>query len=111
MELYIGGYGSGKYECVESLVSEVKIWKDFHLFVREELKAGKSPELLKKEIFEIIGKNPEIVIVSDEIGNGIVPSDIFERMYREETGRLLCAIAEKAQKVVRIVCGLPQRIK
>lgn len=111
MELYIGGYGTGKYECIESLAPGAEIWKDFHLFVREELKSGKNPELLKKEVFEIIEKEPDIVIVSDEIGNGIVPADQFERLYREETGRLLCAVADKAEKVVRIVCGLPQRIK
>ena len=43
--------------------------------------------------------------------NGIVPIDSFEREYRERTGRILVKLAEQADEVVRVVCGIGQRIK
>ena len=56
-------------------------------------------------------KHPDTVIICDEVGNGIVPLDSFEREYRERLGRLLCEIAAKAERVERVVCGIGQRIK
>ncbi|MBQ9827596.1 MAG: bifunctional adenosylcobinamide kinase/adenosylcobinamide-phosphate guanylyltransferase [Lachnospiraceae bacterium] len=51
------------------------------------------------------------VVVCSETGCGIVPLDKKERLAREATGRLMCALAEKAGRVVRMVCGIPQVIK
>ena len=51
------------------------------------------------------------MIISDEIGNGIVPVDAFERDYRERTGRMLITLASQADEVVRVICGIGQKIK
>ena len=58
-----------------------------------------------------IRDSPDCIIISDEIGNGIVPMEHEEREYRELTGRLLCELANKADRVERIVCGIGERIK
>lgn len=55
--------------------------------------------------------NEERILVTDEIGCGIVPEDPFERIYREETGRICCQLAAEARQVWRVCCGLGQRIK
>lgn len=34
-----------------------------------------------------------------------------ERIYREKTGRLQCMLAQKADEVIRVICGVGQRIK
>ena len=68
----------------------------------------KNPE---EEIKEFIRDNDNCVIISDEIGNGIVPMDKKEREYRERTGRILAEIAKMADEVVRVVCGIEQKIK
>ena len=65
----------------------------------------------KEEILSFIEENKECIIICDEIGNGIVPLDAFEREYREHTGRILIELAGKADEVVRIICGIQQRIK
>lgn len=57
-------------------------------------------ELLKKE-----------VVVCDEVGSGVIPIDRTQRLGREATGRLCCRLAERAEKVVRLVCGIPTVIK
>ena len=56
-------------------------------------------------------KEPDCILISDEIGNGIVPIDAFERQYREKTGRILIEAAKKADKVVRVICGVRQILK
>lgn len=51
------------------------------------------------------------IIISDEIGCGVVPVSKEERQIREETGRLLCKISAQADQVFRIMCGIPIQIK
>lgn len=80
----------------------------FHGWVRECLLRGGCPE---EEISAFTDKYPQCILISDEIGSGIVPIDGFEREYRERTGRLLVALAAKAEEVVRVICGIGQKIK
>ncbi len=111
MELVIGGSFQGKYEWVLSRHEEKNIWNEFHLFVKRNLACGKSAGEIKTEVENRINENPGLVIISDEIGCGIVPVTEADRNYRELTGRLLCGIAEKAESVYRMTCGVVQKIK
>lgn len=80
----------------------------FQKYIRRILKEGQSTEALFKKLTE---NNKDIVIVTDEIGYGIVPIDAFERKYREETGRLCTKLAGFSKEVYRVVCGIATRIK
>ncbi|MBR6408255.1 MAG: bifunctional adenosylcobinamide kinase/adenosylcobinamide-phosphate guanylyltransferase [Clostridia bacterium] len=51
------------------------------------------------------------VIIATEIGGGIVPVDEGQREARDKAGRLSCMLAERAETVVRIFCGLPMVLK
>ena len=51
-------------------------------------------------------KCPDIVIVTQEIGYGLVPIDAFERRYRELTGRICTVLAANSDQVDRVVCGI-----
>ena len=51
------------------------------------------------------------IVISSETGGGIVPIDPAERKAREAAGRLSCLLAQRAETVVRVVCGLPQVLK
>lgn len=127
MKLVIGGYVQGKLNYVlqkhdldESLVfdgrlpnsgealEKVVIINHFHNWVRASLLKGENPEEM---IMQFLENCPECIVISDEIGNGIVPVDAFEREYREQTGRLLIEIAAKAEEVERVICGIGQKIK
>ena len=80
----------------------------FHSFTRRWLLEGRTKEAL----LTILGKNENLqLLISDEIGYGLVPIDDFEREYREFHGRVMTELAEKADCVERVVCGIPQRIK
>ena len=51
------------------------------------------------------------VVVATETGGGVVPADPDERAAREAAGRLACLLAERADTVVRVFCGLPMTLK
>ena len=51
------------------------------------------------------------VVIATEIGGGVVPMDAGERAAREAAGRLACLLAERADTVVRVFCGIPMALK
>ncbi|PZN93513.1 MAG: bifunctional adenosylcobinamide kinase/adenosylcobinamide-phosphate guanylyltransferase [Hyphomicrobiales bacterium] len=52
-----------------------------------------------------------IVLVSNEVGLGIVPDNALARRFRDEAGRLHQAVAARAGRVVFMVAGLPMQVK
>ena len=138
MDLIIGGYAQNKTEYAKKEYSDAILYENLdinriiinlkeensarniiinnlQLVIKELLSAGmKSEEVwqeIKNRILKLEGHGANLILISDEIGGGIVPMDAFDREWREVTGRILCRLAEQAQKVVRIVMGLPQIIK
>lgn len=79
-----------------------------HRYIREQLRQGTDPEAL---IEKFRRDHPDCILICDEIGNGIVPLEAEERIYRERTGRVLEGLAAQAEEVVRVVCGIGQKIK
>ena len=140
MELYIGGFAQGKLEyvkcrynenqkteklfvkvidCVDSHYKkmlletecDILILNHLHLWVRDLLDEGMEEEKIQTTILSWIKSNPDAIIICDELGNGIVPIKKQERVWREQTGRLMIELAKQAERVERILCGLGQRLK
>lgn len=57
------------------------------------------------------GNCGEIILVTNEVGWGIIPSDAATRRYRDWAGRLNQHIGKIASEVYLCVCGIPMRIK
>lgn len=51
------------------------------------------------------------IIVSNEVGQGIVPDNAMARAFREAQGRLNIALAAEAELAVQVIAGLPQVLK
>jgi len=66
---------------------------------------------IQERIRALAAQNPDVILITDEIGCGIIPMNAFERRYREEAGRLSCALAAEAEEVVRVVCGVAVKLK
>lgn len=64
-----------------------------------------------KFVKRLSAQNPDIIIVSNELGCGVVPMDKKDRLWREAVGRICTCIAAEADEVVRVVCGVGVRIK
>lgn len=108
MVLIIGGACQGKTAYAREQFGDYTLIDDYHLKVKEQLKAGLDPLTEAQRLCE--GKE-ELVVVSNEIGCGLVPVDAFEREYREQSGRVNCYFAGKAGQVIRVICGIGTRIK
>lgn len=69
----------------------------------------------KVELYQIVDKlideNNNCIVISTEIGCGLVPIDQFEREYREIVGRMCCKIAKSSSKVYRVQCGIATKIQ
>jgi adenosylcobinamide kinase / adenosylcobinamide-phosphate guanylyltransferase len=59
----------------------------------------------------LAGSKGHVVIVSNEVGLGIVPDNALARRFRDEAGRANQAIADMADEVVFIAAGLPVVLK
>lgn len=53
----------------------------------------------------------ELVIVSNEVGMGIVPLGAVSRWFADEAGRLNQAVAARCERVVLVAAGLPLKLK
>ena len=53
----------------------------------------------------------EAVLIGDDIFCGVVPIDVTERAWREESGRFYGRISKRSDKVWRLFCGLPLELK
>ena len=119
MRMIIGGAFQGKMEYAQKEYPGIR-WVDgaacseeellqcegvyhFHLYIRKSMEKYEEMRLFADRI---IRENPQIVIITDEIGYGLVPIDAFERRYREETGRICTRLAAFSERVDRVVCGL-----
>lgn len=80
---------------------------DFQEYIRRRMQAEDAGSLTG----ELTGRNPDIVIVSNEIGYGLVPVEEFERAYREQVGRTCTELAAFSDVVVRVVMGIGNYIK
>ena len=66
----------------------------------QNLPEAKLEDLLQKE-----------VVICNEVGCGPVPVDAAVRAAREKTGRLCIELAKRADRVIRVVCGVGQVLK
>ncbi len=53
----------------------------------------------------------KVILVSNEVGMGIVPLGAINRQFQDEQGRLNQAVAQIADEVVFVAAGLPLKLK
>lgn len=61
--------------------------------------------------FELPSLRADAVVICTDVSCGVVPMDRVQRLWREEVGRTVCALARRADSVTRVFCGLPLRLK
>lgn len=128
MILVVGGEGSGKRTFIESLgytESDIAdaVLDDRPVLVHLERLVARAaqgvaadangglaavPNVAEELAEQLAGRE---VVACNEVGSGIVPVERKEMAVREVTGRLCILLAQRADVVVRMVCGIPQVIK
>ena len=108
MKIYIGGAHQGQAELAAHENPGADLIRDFHIMVRQWLETGKDPGKCAEDLMAAKGN---AVVVSDELGSGIVPMAPFDRAWREAHGRTMCRLSQFSESVTRVTCGIGVRIK
>ena len=126
MRLIIGGYAQGrlsycrrKYGVTDADIwdaacSPLAQWQGQRVIIHAaalaaaRLKQGKEPA---QEVQFPFFQQKELLVISQEMGCGLVPVSPEERALREAVGRMNCALAEQAESVERVCCGLGMYLK
>lgn len=73
---------------------------------------GISWEVEREKLLEMLPKlQGEIILVSNEVGMGIVPLGEINRRFQDEQGRLNQVVASVADTVTFVTAGLPLKLK
>jgi len=74
--------------------------------------AGRKVEAESARLLEALpGLAGPVVLVSNEVGQGVVPDNAMARQFVDHAGFLHQGIAEQADAVVFMTAGLPHRLK
>ncbi|NMY68991.1 bifunctional adenosylcobinamide kinase/adenosylcobinamide-phosphate guanylyltransferase [Pseudomonas sp. WS 5414] len=97
---------AGTGRCL--LVDCLTLWLTNLLMLEDEQRLVLEREALLQCVATLPG---EIIFVSNETGMGVVPLGELTRRYVDEAGWLHQALAERCQRVVLAVAGLPLTLK
>ena len=122
MIFVIGPLFSGKQDYImqalgwsetDFLEKAVRDVQDLAAEAAEAVEASHSPlDDLQEKLRSLADRlSQKEVIIATETGCGVIPLDPQERRDREAAGRLSCLLAERAETVVRVCCGIPQVLK
>lgn len=89
-------------DCLTLLVSNLML---------ENFKESVIQNKIKKMLDELSGIKAQAIIVSNEVGLGIVPENKLARYFRDVAGRANQLVAKESEEVFFLVAGLPWRIK
>jgi len=99
------------FDCLSILTSNVLLTLDENVREAEAFEALCTQEL--DELFQLIESTPQTrwIIVSNEVGMGVVPAYKLGRTYRDLLGRANQAVAAHAAEVIFMIAGLPLILK
>ncbi len=123
LERETGRGGLVLLDCLTLLVSnliladlerEGAVRRGEDIFADEELleAAGRRALDYINELAPVAAKCPaDVIVVTNEVGMGVVPNYPLGRVFRDYSGRANQAMAAAADQVWLVVCGIPQRFK
>ena len=85
----------------KKIIYEIDKW--ILAMVKDDMNVGAN-------IKELIAENKNAVVICNDISSGIVPVDPVMRKWRDEVGRAMALLAKVSDEVIRLFCGIPQRI-
>ena len=90
------------------LVDCLTLWLTNLLMLEDDMRLAMQRDAFLETLAELPGR---IILVSNETGLGVVPLGELTRRYVDEAGWLHQAVAERAERVVFTVAGLPMLLK
>ena len=126
MKLILGGYANGRTayamqnyqltesDCFDAAAEPLARWNGQRLILHAEqlvnlwLEQGKKP---CTEILPWLERWQNAVLITQEVGCGLVPVTPQQRQRREAVGHFNRLLAECAETVERVCCGLGMQLK
>lgn len=82
------------------------------LWLTNQLLAEADLETVSGPFVDLLSETPHrVVVVSNEVGQGIVPENAMSRQFREAQGHLNQRLAARSDLVVNVIAGLPVVLK
>lgn len=106
-------------DCLTNMITNIIFenhnidWDNFEkkLYIQTLEKLNKDVEHSVIELLNVANQFENAIIVSNELGMGLVPSYPLGRYFREIAGKMNQIVAEKADEVYLVVSGIPMKIK
>ncbi len=106
-------------DCLTNMVTNIIFeerdidWDNFdkNLYVQIVEKLNKNVENSVNKLLNVTNEFENVIIVSNELGMGLVPSYPLGRYFREIAGKMNQIVAEKADEVYFVVSGISMKIK
>ena len=121
MIFVFGGAYQGKKEFAEKTFDikegDERVINNLNDWIRGLVEDGRNTDdavdALIKDVSEREAKESsgEIVIIMNDVSQGLVPMDPVDRAFREANGRAMIKIAAAANGVYRVFCGIGVKIK
>ena len=92
------------------LVDCITLWLT-NIYDQHEYNAEESFEFAIKEWNKLCAKDITLIVVSNEIGMGVVPMEKSTRAFVDMHGKMNQYIAKQAEKATLVVSGLPLTLK
>jgi len=88
------------------LVDCLTLWLSNLIFAEEDI-----PKATSSLIEAIATRRDPVILVTNEVGGGIVPENALARRFRDEAGRLNQIVAEAVDEVYTCISGIPLKLK
>jgi adenosylcobinamide kinase/adenosylcobinamide-phosphate guanylyltransferase len=102
-------------DCLTVMVSNLLLEIDMTWEEKDLEDVDRAEEKITKEVDGLINaskaSNKDVIVVTNEVGMGLVPEYKLGRIFRDISGRINKKIAENADYVYFMVSGIPLEIK
>ena len=106
-------------DCLTNMITNIIFenqnidWDNFEkkLYIQTLEKLNKDVEHSVIKLLNVADQFENAIIVSNELGMGLVPSYPLGRYFREIAGKMNQIVAETADEVYLVVSGIPMKIK
>lgn len=122
MIFIFGGAYQGKREFAEETFGikddEERLIDNLHEWIRNLVTDDRDSDAAVDALLLDVSKREEelsdgreVVVIMDDVSQGLVPIDTVERAFREANGRAMIKIASQANAVYRVFCGIGIKLK
>ena len=106
-------------DCLTNMITNIIFenqnidWDNFEkkMYIQTLEKLNKNVENSVNKLLNVTNEFENVIIVSNELGMGLVPSYPLGRYFREIAGKMNQIVAEKADEVYFVVSGISMKIK